>query len=159
MFLMALALASAGLPAQPMQAQLIRDPITDQLRAYAVLREDGNTLVVSCRGGEPDDPLVSLHSRHWFKPGFFLSGDRAITYRFDDQPPRRSMWDINGRQAALTSDSRVAHFLQGLAGAERLVIRARDVENRRIDLYFQVRNAAPAIRQALAACAAAPERD
>lgn len=159
MFLMALALSASILPPQPMQAQVVRDPITDELRAYAILREEGNTLVVSCRGGEADEPRVSVHTRHWFAPGNIWSGDRRVTYRFDDQPPRRSMWDIEDRRALLASETRVAHFLQGLAAAERLVIRARDVENRRFDLHFRVRNAGPAVQQALAACAAEPERD
>lgn len=150
MFLMALTLMASDIPPQPMRAQVVRDRITDEVTAYAIAREDGNTLVVSCRAAER--PRVSFHSRLWLARGNPLSGLRAVTYRFDDQAPRRMMWDIEDRRGMLESRRRVAFFLQGLANARQVVIRARDIEDRPFDMVFHLQNAGPAVEQALTAC-------
>jgi hypothetical protein len=39
-----------------------------------------------------------------------------------------------------------------MMSAERLVIRARDIEDRRVDMTFRLADVRPAIEQALAAC-------
>ena len=48
---------------------------------------------------------------------------------------------------------RVADFLGHLRSARRLVIRARDIENRRFDMVFRLDGVEPALDHALTACA------
>ena len=153
MLAMALSIVATALPPQPMQVQVVRDRITDHVRAYATVRDDGNVLAVSCDTSGNDGARVSFHSRRFLRPGHFLyGGDRSVTYRFDNLPPRRMFWDIEQRRGLLTDRDDVADFLTGLANARQLVIRARDIENDRFDMVFQLRDAGPAIAATLAAC-------
>lgn len=154
MFLLALTIMASDLPPRPMTVEVVRDPITDAVRAEAALRDDGNRLVVSCDPAEYDGPRVSIHSRRWLGGGNFLSGHGPIIYRFDGQRPRRMLWSIDDRRATLSRGRRVAAFLRDLQTAQRLVIRARDIENRRFDMVFRLKDVAPALGQALAACGA-----
>jgi hypothetical protein len=149
---LALMLLADVLPPRPMLVQVFRDPITDEVRAFATLREAGNRLVISCRAEDDAAPRVTFHSRRWLARGRILSGERPVTYRFDRQPPRRSFWDIDARHATLTNRRRVGNFLNGLYSADRLVIRTRDMEDRRIDAIFRLKETRPAVEQALAAC-------
>ena len=155
MLAMALSILATALPPQPMQVQVVRDRITDHVRAYATVRDDGNVLAVSCDTSDDDGARVSFHSRRYLAPGhFLLGGDRSVTYRFDNLPPRRMLWDVEDRRGLITDREKVADFLAGLANAQRLVIRARDIEHRRFDMVFHLRDAAPAVAAALAACGA-----
>jgi hypothetical protein len=154
MLLFALMLAASDPPPRPMTVEMVRDPITDAVRAHAIVREDGNRLMVTCDPAEHDGPRISIHSRRWFGRGHILSGNRPLIYRFDNQRPVRMMWDIKDRRATLSRAGRVAAFLRDLESAQRLVIRARDMENRRFDMIFRLKDVAPALGQALAACAA-----
>ncbi len=155
---MALALAVAEPPPRPMSVEVIRDPITDQVRAYATVRDHRHRLVVSCDPGRYDGPRVSFHADRWLSRGNLFTGYRPAIYRFDDHPPRRMMWDINNRRGLLTGRSRVAAILDQLVRAEKLVIRTRDIENHRLDLVFRLREVRPAVEQALAACRESPMR-
>jgi hypothetical protein len=159
MFLIALALFAVDPPPRPMSVDVIRDPITDAIRAYAVVRERGDRLVVSCDPERFDGPRVSFHARRWLARGNLFSGARPVTYRFDEGPPRRMLWDVENRHATLSSRSRVAAFLADLVVAEKLVIRTRDIENHRYDLSFRLVDVRPAVEQALAACAGTPPRE
>jgi len=152
MFLMALTIMASEPPPRPMTVEVVRDPITDAVRADATLRDDGNRLVVSCDPAEYDGPRIRVHSRRWLGRGHLFSGHRPVIYRFDNQRPRRMLWDIEDRRATLSRGRRVAAFLNELQTAQRLVIRARDVENRRFDMIFRLKDVAPALGQALAAC-------
>jgi len=155
MFLMALALIATDPPPRPAAVEVVRDLITDEVRAYATVRDGGDRLVVSCAPGDYDGARVAFHSRRWLARGNLFTGERPVVYRFDNLPPRRMMWDVNDRRGLLTGNSRVAAFLSGLVGSERLVIRARDIENRRFDMVFRLVDVAPALRHALAACRSA----
>lgn len=152
MLFMALALAAVDPPPRPMDVEVIEDPITDDIRAYATVRDGGHRLVVSCDPAEYDGARVAVHSRRWLARGNLFTGDRPLTYRFDRLPPRRMMWDVEDRRALLTGESRVDPFLRDLLLAERLVVRARDVEYREFDMIFRLVDVRPAIEQALAAC-------
>ena len=152
MLLFALTLIASEPPPQPMTVEVVRDPITDVVRASAFVRDDGNRLVVACDPGEYDGPRVRVHSRRWFRRGHILTGHRPLIYRFDGGQPQRMMWDISGRRATLARGHRVAAFLRDLQTAQRLVIRGRDIENRRFDIIFRLKDVAPAVGQALAAC-------
>ena len=55
---------------------------------------------------------------------------------------------MRDRGARLAGRGRVACFLRGLIGAERLVFRTRDIEDHRFDLSFRIVGAQPAIAAA-----------
>jgi hypothetical protein len=152
MFLMALTIAAATPPPRPMEVDVVRDPITDHVRAYATVREGGDRLVVSCDSSSRDGPRVTFHGRRWLASGNLLTGDRPVTYRFDDHPPRRRMWDLDDRRGTLTARARVGSFLAWLMASRKLVIRTRDIENHRYDMTFRLVDVRPAIEQALTAC-------
>ena len=158
MFLMALALEALQPPARPMEVEVIRDPITDEIRAFATLRDGGERLVVSCEPSKYSGPRVSFHARRWLSRGNVFTGERPVTFRFDDRPARRMMWDINDRRGMLSGSSRIGPFLSALASSDKLVIRTRDIENHRYDLTFRLTGVRPAVDQALAACAESPPR-
>jgi len=151
MFLIALTLIATE-PPRAMAVEVVRDPINDRIRASAIVRDDGNRLVVSCSPGQYDGRRVVFHSRRWLARGHILSGARPLVYRFDSDPPRRMLWATDRRHATLSSGRRVASFLARLATAERLVIRARDMEGRRFDTVFRLKDVGPALDRALAAC-------
>lgn len=155
MMLVALALAALDTPVRPMDVEIVRDAITDQVRAFATIRDDGNRLVVSCEPAEHDGARVSFHARRWLARGNAFTGERPVVYRFDSLPPQRSMWDVEHRRGRLSGHRRAASFIGHLMNAEKLVIRARDIEENSFDLVFRLRDVRPAVEQALAACASA----
>ena len=155
MFLMALTLAVAEPPPRPVALEVIRDPITDQVRAFATVRAGRDRLVVSCDPAEYAGPRVSFHAAHWLARGNLFTGERPVVHRFDDLPARRMMWDVNNRRGRL-GGSRAAAFLNNLVVADKLVIRTRDIENHRYDMTFRLVGARWAVDQALAACASSP---
>jgi hypothetical protein len=154
MFLMALTLSAIEPPARPMDFELVRDAITDHLRAYAIQRDHRNRLVVSCEPENHDGPRVTFHSERWLARGQLLSGNRPVTYRFDQSPPQRVLWDINDRRGILSSQRRVRSFLEYLMVSETLVIRTRDSEDHPFDITFRLVDVRPAVEQVLATCAA-----
>ena len=153
MFLMALTLSAIEPPPRPMQVELVRDAITDNLRAYAIQRDRRNRLVVSCEPDRYDGARVTFHSERWLSRGNVFTGERPVIYRFDQGPPRRMLWDVNDRRGTLTSHQRVRTFLQSLVSAEKLVIRARDSENHPFDITFRLVDVRPAVEQVLQTCA------
>jgi hypothetical protein len=154
MLLIALALAAVDPPVRPMEVEVVRDAITDEVRAYAILRDGGNRLVVSCDPAKYDGAQVSFHGRRWLARGNALTGERPVVFRFDSLPPQRSMWDVEDRRGRLSSRRRATSFLGHLMSAEQVVIRARDIEDRPFDMVFRLQEVRPAVEQALAACAA-----
>ena len=153
---MALALAATDPPPQPASVEVIRDPVTDHVRAYATIRARRDRLVVSCDSTKRAEPEVALHADRWLARGNFFSGYRPITYRFDNQRPRRQMWDVKDRHAEFTGQRRIAGFLSQLIASERLVIRTRDLERHRLDIVFPLREVRPAIEQVMSACTGRP---
>ena len=158
MLFVALALASQApqlqvepLPPRPMTLEVVRDPITDMVRATASLYDQGRRLDVACAPNY-DEIRVSFSSSHWMVDNSILTGERPLIYRFNSQPPRRRIWIMRDRGARLSGSGRVGEFLEGLLGSEQLVFRSRDVEGRRLDLSFQITTAAPAISGLLDAC-------
>ena len=153
---MALALVAADPPAQPASVEVIRDPITDQVRAYATVRARRDRLVVSCDSTERAEPQIAFHADRWLARGNFFSGHRPITHRFDNRRPRRQMWDIKDRHATLTGRRRIASFLAFLVASEKLVIRTRDLERNRLDITLPLLEVRPAIEQVMSACTGRP---
>ena len=157
MFFTALALATA-FPPRPMTAEVTRDPITDLVRATAVLDDNRNRLIVSCDPSRFDGLRVTLHYTTWFDRGGLIAGVRPMTYRFDSNPPQRMGWYVQEDTATMKGRRRVDRFLQWLTVSERLVIRTRDIEDRPVDLTFRIQGAEPAIAQVREACTRSPRR-
>src|SRR5688500_7919738 len=111
MFLIALTLAAVEPPPRPMEVEVVRDPITDQVRAFATIRSGRDRLVVSCDRGGYDGARISFHAAHWLARGNVFTGERPVVHRFDDLPPRRTMWDIDNRRGTLAGRARVNDFL------------------------------------------------
>ena len=137
---------------QPMVVEVVRDAMTDQVRAFATLRQGGDRLVVSCDPARFAGARIEFHSRRWLLPGTFAWFDAPLRYRFDDNPPQQMMWRIRHRHAALYRERRATAFIGELLSARRLAIRTRDIENRRFDTVFTLPETRPAIEQAMAAC-------
>lgn len=152
--LTAMAMTTSELPPQPMRVEIIADPITDRVRASATLREDGHRLVVSCDPSRYDGARIAVHSRRWLARGNVFSGNRPMTHRFDDLPPRRMMWDVQDRRGLLTRERRVDSFVEHLLASEKLVIRTYDIERHRFDMVFRLEQVRPAVEQVLQACEA-----
>jgi len=156
MVLIALALAAAQAatapPAPPLQLSIVRDPITDRLRATATLRSEGERIVIRCESPDWGDVSVEYHSRRWLARGNILTGQNPIIYRFDQQRRVRRLWYINDRTASFDDRGRLVSFLRAMMGARRLVIRARDIENHRFDAVFPIGESTSAITQLLQTC-------
>lgn len=153
MLFAALALAAAEAPPpRPMTVEVVRDAITDSVKASATLLDAGQRLTLSCDRADYFGVRVGFSSPRWVARGSFVSPERPIVYRFDSERPRRYLWWVRDRGAYLTGRSRVGRFLHGLITAERLVIRTRDVENHPFDLSFRITGAYPAVRELLEAC-------
>jgi hypothetical protein len=156
MILIALGLAAAQAatepPARPMEIQIVRDAITDRLRATATLRGDGERIVIRCEARDWGDVSVEYHSRRWLARGNFLTGQQPLTYRFDEQRPLRRLWHVRDRTASFDDRGRVVAFLRAMMGARRLAIRTRDIENHRFDSVFSIGESAGAITQLLQTC-------
>lgn len=153
MLLIALALAAIDLPPpQPMAVEVSRDPITDQVRASADLYDIRQRLTLACDATHYRGIRVSFTSSAWLSRGNVFTGERPLTYRFDQDEPRRHEWNIRDRSARLESRGEVTAFVRALIDAELLVFRTRDVEEHRLDLTFRIVGARPAVAQLLDAC-------
>jgi hypothetical protein len=139
-------------PARPMEVRVVHDAITDQVRAWAIVLDRGNRLVVSCEPARYDGIRVTFHSQRWLAHGNVITGHRPVVYRFDDAPPRRMLWDVNDRRGRLSSDRRVNHFISSLYDADQLVVRTRDIEHRKFDMTFRLIDVRPAMARLLDAC-------
>src|SRR5580765_1545303 len=166
MFLIALALAAtqaepafpAGPPGraepapQPMTVEVVRDAITDRLRATAILRANGERIEIRCRAPDWGDVSVQYHSRRWIARGNFLTGQQPVTYRFDDHAPIRRLWRVHDRTARFDERGRVIAFVGALMNARSLVLRTRDIENRTFDAVFPIGETRGAIVELLHTC-------
>ncbi len=97
MLLAALAFAAAEPPApppRPMEVEVVRDAITDRVSASATLRDRGRTLIVACDASDYRGIRSASASRRWLARGNFVTGERRLIYRFDEQPPRRLIWVV-----------------------------------------------------------------
>lgn len=153
MLFVALALAAIDPPPpRPMSVETVRDAITDDVRVQATLRDGRQRLTLTCDPRDFEFIRVSFTSGRWLVRGNFITRERPLIYRFDDNPPRRLVWIVRDREARLGGRQRVGAFLGGLIDAEELVFRTRDVESNRIELRFRIVGARPAVDQLLRAC-------
>jgi hypothetical protein len=137
---------------RPMAIETVRDPITDDLRVQATLRDQSQRLTLACDPHDFEFIRVIFTSNRWLVRGNFITRERPLEYRFDDNRPVRLVWLLQDRQARLGGRHRVAAFLRGLINADELVFRTRDVEANRILLRFRIVGAREAVDQLLRQC-------
>lgn len=149
---MSMMLAALLATSDPMMAEIVNDPITDEVRAVAIIRTPDHRLEVGCAPRQVRRIWVRLVSNRYFYPGNIFNHHIPFTHRFDDQRPRRMMWRVDERSATLVGRDRVDPFILQLLAADQLVVRARGPERQRQDLVFEIDGAREAIGEALRAC-------
>ena len=137
---------------RPMTVETVRDPITDDLRVQATLRDQDRRLTLACDPHDFEFIRVTFTSNRWLVRGNFITRERALIYRFDDNRPVRLIWIVKDREARLAGRTRVGAFLQGFVDADEVVFRTRDVESNRILLRFRIVGAREAVDQLLRQC-------
>jgi hypothetical protein len=156
MFPIALALLAAQAapepPPEPMEIAVVRDPITDHLRATATLHGDEGRIEIWCESPQWGDVRIEYHSRRWLARGQLFTGQQPITYRFDEGRPYRRLWHVRDRTASFDDKGRVVSFLIALMRSHRLVLRTRDVENHTFDSAFAIGETRGAITTLLNTC-------
>ena len=140
------------LPPQPMFAEISRDPITDEVKAFAVQQDGLNRISVGCDPTRFDGLRVTVTSRHWLGRGEIVVGARGLTYRFDDAPARRMLWLIEDRSARIVYRRNVRSFVGWMAGAQRVVFRTRTIDEQRLDIPFRLTGVRDPLHQVLTAC-------
>lgn len=153
MLTLAIALAAAQPGDDPVGLEVTRDPITDRVSAMATFRGDRAVLAIGCDPTQFRGVRVTLRSRYWLARENFITGTRAFSYRFDRGRAWRSRWDTSGRLGWMDERRETNRFIGQARLARRLVIRAVDVEGRKLDLAFPMAGASRAIDEALALCA------
>ena len=137
---------------RPMAVETVRDPITDDVRVQATLRDQDRRLTLVCDPHDFEFIRVTFTSNRWLVRGNFLTRERALIYRFDDAPPVRLIWIVKDREARLAGRRRVGEFLRQFIDADELVFSTRDVETNRILLRFRIVGAHQAVDQLLRQC-------
>ena len=137
---------------QPMTVDVVRDAMNDRLRATAILRANGERIVIRCRAPDWGDVSVEYHSRRWIARGNLFTGQQPVSYRFDDHAPVRMLWRVSDRTARFDGRRRVIAFVGALLNARQLALRTRDIENRTFDTVFPIGETRPAIIELLHTC-------
>ena len=149
---MVLGLAALFALSGPMTAETVIDPITDQVRAVATLRQGDQRLEIGCAPDRVRRIWVQLISNRWFRSGNVFNHHITFTHRFDDARARRMMWRVDERSALLVGRNRVDPFIHQLLSSDRLIIRAPGPEARTYDIVFEIQGAREAIDNVLEAC-------
>jgi hypothetical protein len=134
------------------EVSIVRDAITDRRRATATLRGEGERIEIRCESPDWGDVSVRYHSRRWLARGNFVTGQKPLIYRFDEQRRVRRLWHVHERTASFDDRGRVVSFLRSLMSGRRLVIRGRDIENHRFDSIFTIGESSAAIARLLQTC-------
>ena len=137
---------------RPMAVETVRDPITDDLRVQATLRDQDRRLTIACDPHDFEFIRITFTSNRWLVRGNLITRERPLIYRFDDARPRRLIWIVKDREARLGGRQRVSDFLRGFIDADEVVFRTRDVESTRILLRFRIVGAREAVDQLLRQC-------
>jgi hypothetical protein len=135
-----------------MAVESVRDPITDDVRVQATLRDQDRRLTLACDPHDFEFIRVTFTSNRWLIRGNFITRERALIYRFDDARPVRLIWIVKDREARLAGRHRVGEFLRGFVDADEIVFRTRDVESNRILLRFRIVGGREAVDQLLRQC-------
>ena len=152
--MLAIALAAAALqPSQPATLEVERDAITDRVSAAAVVRAPEGRLVIGCDPEEYPGLRITVHStRGWFARPEFVSRSRRFTFRFDRARPVRLTWETERRTAWIDSRRVTSAMIARARAAQRLAIRAKDVEGREMNFLFDMAGTRPLIDQAVGIC-------
>jgi len=137
---------------RPMTVENVRDPITDDLRVQATLRDQDRRLTLTCDPHDFEFIRVTFTSNRWLVRGNLITRERALIYRFDDSRPVRLIWIVKDREARLAGRRRVGAFLRDFINADEVVFRTRDVETNRILLRFRIVGGREAVDQLLRQC-------
>ena len=135
-----------------MAVENVRDPITDDLRVQATLRDQDRRLTIACDPHDFEFIRITFTSNRWLVRGNLITRERPLIYRFDDGRPRRLIWLVKDREARLGGRRRVSDFLRAFIDADELVFQTRDVESNRILLRFRIVGAREAVDQLLRQC-------
>lgn len=157
MWVLGLAVAAATLQVMddPVGLEVTRDRITDRVSAFATIRGERGMLAIGCEPRDFAGIRVTLRSRYYLARENVITGTRSFPIRFDRQPARRAGWQTSGRQGWIKSRSATRAFIARARGTGEVVVRAIDVEGRRLDLVFPLAGAHGTINQALAICSGA----
>lgn len=156
MWMLALALTAAIQTIDdPVALEVTRDRINDRVSAFATVRGERGMLAIGCEPRDYDGVRVTLRSRYWLARESVITGARSFPIRFDRAQARRSQWRTSGRQGWIRSRGATRDFIARARGAREVVVRAIDVEGRRLDLVFPLAAAHGTIDQALAICSGA----
>ena len=139
---------------RPMTVEVERDPISDRVSAYAVARAPNGRLWIGCDPDRYSGLRVFVRGEGWVDSDI-IRGGRGLTHRFDSGTPRRLTWDTRRGAAYLRWGAEVSSFLDWLRASRQLVVRARDVEKREMDMVFNLAGAPPALDEMLRACSPA----
>jgi hypothetical protein len=137
---------------RPMAVETVRDPITDDLRVQATLRDQDRRLTLACDPHDFEFIRVTFTSNRWLVRGNLITRERPLIYRFDDARPRRLIWIVKDREARLAGRRRVGEFLRSFIDADEVVFRTRDVESNRLLLRFRIVGGREAVDQLLRQC-------
>ncbi len=137
---------------RPMAVETVRDPITDDLRVQATLRDQDRRLTLACDPHDFEFIRVTFTSNRWLVRGNLITRERPLIYRFDDNRPVRLIWIVKDREGRLAGRNRVGEFLRGFIDADEILFRTRDVESNRILLRFRIVGAREAVDQLLRQC-------
>ncbi len=139
----------------PVALEVTRDRINDRVSAFATIRGERGMLAIGCEPREYEGVRVTLRSRYQLARENILTGARSFRVRFDGAPARLTLWNISGRQGWMRTRSATRDFLLRSRSAREVVVRAIDVEGRRLDLVFPLAGAHGTINQAIAICSGA----
>ncbi|HWH22390.1 MAG TPA: hypothetical protein VNT25_03735 [Allosphingosinicella sp.] len=162
-FLTAAALFATGAAAQPLQpawvpelkpmsVEIVRDPITDSVSAFAVAQGDKSQLRIGCAPDQYRGIRVYVVGREWLDANHRFTRRATLRHRFDDAPAERSSWRISGRTASLRPLSLVPDFIDRVLNSDRVTFRARNLEDREFDTVYSLRDRAAAINLMLETC-------
>ena len=140
------------MPPEPMFAEIWRDPITDEVKAFATQQDGLNRIAVGCDPTRFDGLRVTLTTRHWLGRGEIVVGARGLTHRFDDARPQRMLWLVRDRSARLVHRRNIRSFLRWMAVSETLAFRTRNFEEDRLDLSFRLTDVRGPLVRVLEAC-------
>jgi len=151
--MLALALATALQLAVPPTLEVERDPITDRVSAFAVIRSPEGRLAIGCDPQEFEGLRLMVHStRGWFARAEFVSRARRFAFRFDRARPVRVRWETSRRTAWVGSSRTASLMIARARSAQRLAVRTKDFEGRQMDFVFDMTGARPLIDEAIGIC-------
>lgn len=133
--------------------EISRDPLDDSVRAFVVFRAGRAQLSVGCNRDQFGGVRVGLTDNAWFT-GRTIVGQRPVRVRFDRHRAWSTRWDVDDGMLSLRGREPVTNFIGWMLLSERIAMRTTDVEDRRLDYVFDLRESRAAIEQMLTACGA-----